>query len=205
MKNILITFAIIAIGIVVLIMLGNYLVTIRAVPSLSEYIASTTASLTSVSSDQIASISDSNQIFPDNNLITSTTSSNLATSSNNLVAPENITSIKTSKGTIQAEIVDTPALLEKGLSDRDSLLPDHGMLFVFYKIDKYEFWMKDMRFPIDIVWIDADKIVIEVDSNVSPDSYPNSYAPSAPVKYVLELNAGMAEKMGMNIGTKLEF
>ena len=74
------------------------------------------------------------------------------------------------------------------------------MLFVFDKPDTYGFWMKDMRFPIDIIWISGDK-VIYVLSEVHPDSYPNLFKPPIPVDKVLEINAGLSRKLGITEGT----
>ncbi len=71
---------------------------------------------------------------------------------------------------IQAEVVSRLADLRQGLSGRDSLPTDYGMLFVFPKSDIYEFWMKDMKFPLDIIWIntksrtDADKTRTNADN-----------------------------------------
>ena len=71
---------------------------------------------------------------------------------------------------IQAEVVSRLADLRQGLSGRASLPTDHGMLFVFSKSDIYEFWMKDMKFPLDIIWIntksrtDADKTRTNADN-----------------------------------------
>ncbi|MES2470771.1 MAG: DUF192 domain-containing protein [Patescibacteria group bacterium] len=104
---------------------------------------------------------------------------------------------------IKFEIVDTPALRQKGLSDKESLAPGTGMLFVFDSPSKYSFWMKDMNFPIDIIWLDENFVVVDIKTNVSPSTYPDSFAPSAPSLYVIELNAGVAEQHGISIGTKV--
>src|SRR3990167_703443 len=73
---------------------------------------------------------------------------------------------------IKAEVVSSPSDRAQGLSGRPCIEADQGMLFVFEKPGKYPFWMKDMKFPIDIVWINADKKVIDLDVNVSPATYP---------------------------------
>ena len=89
-------------------------------------------------------------------------------------------------------VATTTAAMEKGLGRRDSLPADEGMLFVFPKPDRYGFWMKDMRFPIDIIWLDAQGHVITVAGSVATSSYPGVFYPSAPATYVLETNAGFA-------------
>lgn len=105
---------------------------------------------------------------------------------------------------IFATVVDTPETRAKGLSGRKSLAANEGMLFIFPDDGIYGFWMKDMLFPIDIVWISADKRVVHVDSDVSPITYPRVFEPPLPVRYVLELPAGKAKEYnalpGSNVG-----
>jgi len=103
-------------------------------------------------------------------------------------------SIKAGEQIILVEVSDTSILRTRGLSGRKSLKEGRGMLFVFDKLAKYGFWMKDMNFPIDIVWIDGLKQVIGAESNISPESYPKIYLPKAPVLYVLELPANTYQK-----------
>jgi uncharacterized membrane protein (UPF0127 family) len=79
------------------------------------------------------------------------------------------------------------------------------MLFVFSEVATRGFWMRNMSFPIDIVWIDKNKNVIGILEDVDPDTYPNIFFPPSPVKYVLELNAGYADKNGIASGTPLTF
>lgn len=98
------------------------------------------------------------------------------------------------------EIADTREKYIQGLSGRDSLDENKGMLFLFDKPDTYGFWMKDMKFPIDIIWISGDK-VIYVLSEVRPDSYPNLFKPPIPADKVLEINAGLSKKFGIIEGT----
>ena len=108
-------------------------------------------------------------------------------------------------GTIHAAIAATEAERERGLSGRQSLPKDSGMLFVFQSAGVYGFWMKDMNFPIDMVWIGADKKVSGVAPGVSTSSYPQIFYPQAPVLYVLELASGDAAKMQIAPGVKLVF
>jgi uncharacterized membrane protein (UPF0127 family) len=101
---------------------------------------------------------------------------------------------------IHVTLARTPAEQEKGLGGRDSLLPDEGMLFVFPQDGQYTFWMKDMRFPIDIVWLSGDGRVVYIVPNLSPDTYPHSFAPSKPARYVLEVGAGFCTAHTVKIG-----
>jgi uncharacterized protein len=93
---------------------------------------------------------------------------------------------------------------QRGLSGRDRLEQGTGMLFVFPKEDIHCFWMKDMNFPIDMVWFGKDRRVIDVASNVQPDSFPKNFCPSGEARYVLELNAGEAASFGLRQGTPVQ-
>lgn len=82
----------------------------------------------------------------------------------------------------------------KGLSDRKSLPADQGMLFLFPKKDTYAFWMKGMLFPIDIIYIDDNKIVDIVENAPAPAAGQDAstlpiYKPGAAANYILEINA----------------
>jgi uncharacterized membrane protein (UPF0127 family) len=103
---------------------------------------------------------------------------------------------------IHVDVADTPASREQGLSDRASLASDAGMLFVFPRDDRYAFWMKDMRFSIDMVWLASDGTVVYIVRNASPDSYPTSFMPDTPARYVLELPAGWANAHRLAIGDR---
>jgi len=104
---------------------------------------------------------------------------------------------------LSVEISDTNAMRAQGLSGRISLEENSGMLFLFEKSEVQGFWMKDMFFSIDIIWIDENWTVLSVESDARPESYPNIFYSSAPVKYVLELNAGDALRLGIDTGSKL--
>jgi len=94
---------------------------------------------------------------------------------------------------VAVEIADTPEKRAQGLSGKESLGENEGMLFVFETPGVYAFWMKDMRFPIDIIWIGDDLRVAHITHNAAPESFPETFQPPAPVRYVLEVNAGFAE------------
>lgn len=108
--------------------------------------------------------------------------------------------------TFTLEVADTSAKREKGLGDRDSLSADHGMYFPFSVAQYWTFWMKGMRFPIDIVWIQDGKVV-DIDADVpTPQIAPlETYSPAAPADAVLELNAGVAEEIGLQAGDAICF
>ncbi len=106
---------------------------------------------------------------------------------------------------IPVEVADSENERTRGLSDREALAGGHGLLFEFPEVGSYGFWMKDMRFPIDIVWINEDWTVVGVERNATPESFPEIFYPAAPIKYVLEINSGEAEKFSIEAGRKLDF
>jgi uncharacterized membrane protein (UPF0127 family) len=107
--------------------------------------------------------------------------------------------------TIHAEIADTEALRDRGLGGRDSLAPNTGMLFVFAQDGQYAFWMKDMKFAIDMIWIAADGRIVYIAPNISPDTYPKNFAPTSPARYVLEVAAGYSAGHDVKVGDQLQF
>jgi uncharacterized membrane protein (UPF0127 family) len=114
------------------------------------------------------------------------------------------------KGTkIYIELADTPLEKTKGLSGRNSLGKSEGMLFIFAQNTQPSFWMKDMNFGIDIIWIDDGKI-IQIDKNVpnpsfgTPDSQLPRYTPKEPIDYVLEVNAGFSDKNNFEVGDPVD-
>lgn len=102
-------------------------------------------------------------------------------------------------------VADTDIKRELGLSGKEGLKDDEGLLFVFDTEGYYGFWMKDMNFPIDIAWLDKNKQIIYIESNVSPTTYPKVFSPSAPSLYVLETKANFFENNKIKIGDVAEF
>jgi uncharacterized membrane protein (UPF0127 family) len=98
------------------------------------------------------------------------------------------------------------ANLKSGLSGRSSLSESSAMLFVFdIESDRYCFWMKDMKFDIDILWLDSKKRIVDAKYAASPSSYPEEFCPKSAARYVLELPAGQALKNGLIIGVQTKF
>lgn len=104
---------------------------------------------------------------------------------------------------ISIEEATTQSEREKGLGNRDNLRQDKGMLFVFESVDYHCFWMKDMKFSIDIIWLDEERKVVDIMQNVDPATYPENFCPKAPAKYVLEVNSGLTASSGVGLGSKL--
>lgn len=103
---------------------------------------------------------------------------------------------------------------KKGLSKRDDLPITQGMLFVFDKSDAWAIWMKDMKFPIDIIWIeespDRGRKIIDIAPNAVPepgkdDKELKIYRPQGPAKYVLEINAGLSKLHNLQVGDVVSF
>ena len=106
---------------------------------------------------------------------------------------------------IQLEVVDSEDRRERGLSNRENLARNQGMLFIFDSPDEYCFWMKDMKFPIDIIWLDSDKKIVGIEHKVSPDTYPKSFCPSKPSLYVIEVEDGLARRARLKLGQQINF
>jgi len=106
---------------------------------------------------------------------------------------------------IKVDLALTPKAQEQGLSGRSGLKEDEGMLFVFNQAGKYPFWMKDMNFPIDIIWIGEDFRVVYIKENAQLASYPETFVSSEDAKYVLEVISSFSEKNNLKEGDKVEF
>ncbi|MDZ4231821.1 MAG: DUF192 domain-containing protein [Candidatus Pacearchaeota archaeon] len=106
---------------------------------------------------------------------------------------------------LKLEVVSGRAEKIRGLSGREFLPENQGMLFVYEKETQPSFWMKDMGFSLDIIWISSEKKVVGVEVEVSPATYPAKFTPDTFVQWVLEVNAGWAEKHGVSAGDAVEF
>jgi uncharacterized membrane protein (UPF0127 family) len=105
---------------------------------------------------------------------------------------------------INLEIADTNETREDGLSDRESLASTTGMLFIFPVSDKWAFWMQDTLIPLDMIWMDENYKVVYIKANVQPETFPESFAPLTPARFVLEVNAGFAAENHISVGSVLK-
>jgi hypothetical protein len=108
---------------------------------------------------------------------------------------------------LSAELMLTDEERALGLMFRDRLPQDRALLFVFEEAQYHSFWMKNCRFPIDMVWLDSERRVVHVAESVPPckrDPCP-SYQPLRRALYVVEMNAGQARREHMRIGSLVEF
>ena len=100
------------------------------------------------------------------------------------------------------EIASTEASRQRGLSGRDGLAPNSGMLFMFGEAGYDCFWMKDMKFDIDMLWFDEYQNLVHIQEDASKSTYPNNFCPQTPASYVLEVPAGTAKQLGLQPGDR---
>lgn len=105
---------------------------------------------------------------------------------------------------VKVDLALTELEQERGLSGRRELAVGEGMLFVFPAPGTYYFWMKGVKFSIDMIWLAEDMRVIYIAKNVPPDSYPRLFGPKENSKYVLEVAAGFSEKNNLRAGDRAE-
>ncbi len=105
---------------------------------------------------------------------------------------------------VQVEVVETLEARMKGLSGREELGEVQGLLFIFPITDYHGIWMKDMNFPIDIIWISEDRTIVGIDAYVTPDTYPRVFRPAQPARYVVETDANFADSVGIQVGQKVK-
>ncbi|RJQ36045.1 DUF192 domain-containing protein [Candidatus Microgenomates bacterium] len=112
------------------------------------------------------------------------------------------------KQTFNITVAKSQKEKEIGLSSKKSLLQNEGMIFPFEKEDYYTFWMKDMKFPIDMIFLKKNKVVT-IFSDVKPPKSENEnliiFRPEEPSDTVLELNAGIAKKYNLKKGDEIKF
>ncbi|PJC82720.1 hypothetical protein CO006_02210 [Candidatus Roizmanbacteria bacterium CG_4_8_14_3_um_filter_35_14] len=104
------------------------------------------------------------------------------------------------------ELAKTAEEMKNGLMFRENMDSDRGMLFIFEKEGEYPFWMKNTLIPLDIIWINKDKEVVFISENAQPceEGKPClSVNPDKDAEYVLEVNGGTAEKIGLKVGDKI--
>ncbi|MDE0243497.1 MAG: DUF192 domain-containing protein [Candidatus Kaiserbacteria bacterium] len=118
---------------------------------------------------------------------------------------DDLLTLSVANTTLHVEVAETPAEREKGLSGRQALGQSDGMLFLFETDGLHGFWMPDMYLSLDIIWLNADKTVVHIEHNVSPDSYPAIFTSTEPARFVLELAAGESEHLGITNGSRFSW
>lgn len=113
---------------------------------------------------------------------------------------------------IKAIIADDICKQDLGLSGNNGLKNNQGMFFVFTKDGSYGFWMKDMKYPLDMIWINSSLQIVGIEKNISPDTYNATDTKKSEIlgesywaQYVFELPAGFSDKNNVKIGDKITF
>lgn len=118
-----------------------------------------------------------------------------------------VSKIKIRDAIYTVEVAATEAQKQKGLGGKASMPSDHGMLFSYDHKEQYNFWMRGMLFPLDFIWIDGNRIV-DITENVPYPKYGESpvvVKPDVEVDRILEINAGMVERLGITVGDTVEY
>ena len=111
----------------------------------------------------------------------------------NLLFGEQLSTMYVRSVPLAVSVADNSLEYQQGLSGVKDLGDFEGKLFVFPKEGYYSMWMKDMLFPIDIIWINDGLKVVHTEENVTPDTFPDSFTSDEPARFVLEVNAFFVE------------
>ena len=109
---------------------------------------------------------------------------------------------------LNADVPITSELMAKGLAVKNQLKENEAMLFIFEESAKHSFWMKDMKFPINIIWLDSDGKVVHIEQNLQPCISVficAGYSPNTDSQYVLETVAGFTQRHNVSVGTDIDF
>lgn len=131
----------------------------------------------------------------------------VASQTENLSEPKSASTcsgVELQSGCFELERATTNEQRILGLSNRVSLPSSSGMLFVFETSEEQCFWMKDMKFNIDILWLNEKKQITKIEKDVTPQTYPETFC-QPDTKYVLEFNAGTISANGLKVGSTLQF
>ena len=129
----------------------------------------------------------------------------------NITDELNLTQVTFPNGVkINAETMRREMELMRGLMFRESLAPNRGMLFIHPAEDTYRYWMYQTKIPLDLIWMDRDRRIVEMSLDTPPCTSGSakdcaSYGGNFKSKYVLEVNAGIARKNGLKTGDMLDF
>lgn len=118
---------------------------------------------------------------------------------------EAVQKAKIGDGVFSLRVAQTEKARERGLGGTPALAQNEGMLFIFPQDDFHAIWMKDMLVPIDIVWLSAEREVIDARENISPDTFPSVFTTKYRARFVVELPAGSLKTFRIKIGSRAEF
>jgi len=110
---------------------------------------------------------------------------------------------------IRAEVMVRPEDMARGMMFREELPPGRGMLFVHPRPGQYSYWMYQVKVPLDIIWLDSNRRIVEISANTPPchsaASECPSYGGAQESQFTLELAGGMAARYGLKVGATLTF
>ncbi len=102
------------------------------------------------------------------------------------------------------EVAKTDYEIQTGLMYRDSMKDNQGMLFVFNDVQPRSFYMKNTRIPLDLIFFDHNKRIVSFQENAKPMD-ERSLPSNTPAQFVLEVNAGTAQKLLLDVGDKMDY
>ncbi len=119
--------------------------------------------------------------------------------------PNNTIQIQLGEHLFNLEIAQTFEEKSKGLMFRESLPENQGMIFIYNDEKERSFWMKNTLIPLDIIFLNSKETIVEKKENIPPCKTEDCKTyQSKPAKYVIEINSGLTEKLGLNVGDKIE-
>jgi uncharacterized membrane protein (UPF0127 family) len=114
--------------------------------------------------------------------------------------------LRLGSGVFSIQLATTDQARIQGLSGVDHLNANQGLLMVFPSDDQWGIWMKDMKIPLDIIWMNNEKKVIYIVTDASPDlGTSKTFKPKDPARYVLEVPAGTVKSAGIQVGNLATF
>ncbi len=115
------------------------------------------------------------------------------------------TRIELAGETFRVEVAEDDTSRARGLMGREDLAADRGMLFVYERSAPRAFWMKNTRIPLDILYLDSDFRIVALSLDTPPCRVADcpSYPSGEPAQYVLEVNAGTVERLGVEVGDRV--
>src|SRR5262249_29491241 len=105
---------------------------------------------------------------------------------------------------VRVELARTETEVMRGMMFRRSLEADAGMLFLFERPDIRRFWMRNCYIPLDMIFLDENKVVVGIEENTIPGD-ETGRGPDRPAQYVIEVQGGYARKNGIGLGSRVEF
>lgn len=103
------------------------------------------------------------------------------------------------------QVADEPVEHQRGLSGAEPLGEREGMLFVYDQPESLCFWMKDMRYALDMIWLDQEKRIVHIEREVAPETFPSSFCSPEQAQYVIEVANGAADDLKLSLGDQVDF